>query len=168
MNYKQRFSKIKHFMFDMDGVLTNGRVLLESNQKQSRELNVKDAYAIHVSLHSGFTVHVISGGFSEPVKLYLESLGVRVFMNIRDKLDCVIKIETQFNINPTETLYMGDDGPDIPVLQHVGCATCPNDAGIDTKSAVHYISPFNGGFGCVRDVIEQVCKSQNAWKLINW
>lgn len=168
MNYKQRFTRVNTFIFDIDGVFTNGNVTLGEAQHQTRTLNVKDAYALHVAHQSGFKLYVISGGTSEPVKLYLESVGVIVNMAVHDKWACYKMLEHTHNLDINEVLYMGDDGPDITLLKQVGCAVCPNDAAIDVKALVHYISPYAGGNGCVRDVIEQVCKSQNRWNNIPW
>lgn len=168
MNYKQRFTRVNTFIFDIDGVLTNGQVTLGADHQHTRSLNVKDAYAMHVACQSGFKLFVISGGSSEPVRVYLESIGVVVNMSVHDKWSCYKMLEQTHALDLNNVLYMGDDGPDLQLLRQVGCAVCPQDAAIDVKQVVHYVSPCTGGNACVRDVIEQVCKSQNRWNTIPW
>jgi 3-deoxy-D-manno-octulosonate 8-phosphate phosphatase (KDO 8-P phosphatase) len=164
-NFKEKFKKISTFILDVDGVLTDGTVILMPNGEQARKMNIKDGYALQLAVKHGYRICIISGGKSEQVKLRLNGLGIQdVYIGISDKLE---KYEDYFftnHLTTEEILYMGDDVPDYEVMKKVGLAVCPNDASHEIKSICEYVSPFNGGLGCVRDIIEQVLKSQGKWK----
>ncbi len=163
-NYKSLLSKIKTFIFDVDGVMTNGIVLLASDGDMLRTMNVKDGYALHIALKKGYRIIIISGGRSESVRVRFTALGVKdVYLGIGNKLEVYHKILKDDNLNPQEILYMGDDIPDYQIMKEVGVAACPADAAEEIKSVSTYISPHKGGKGCVRDVMEQVMKVQETW-----
>lgn len=163
ISYKERLNPITTFMFDVDGVLTDGQVLLYNNEFV-RSMNSKDAYALQNAVKHGYKVFVITGGNSEEVKNRLLSLGVtEVFLKSSNKLEIYTSIKEAHNLRDEEILYMGDDIPDYPVLEKVGMACCPQDAAVEIKQIAHYQSPFYGGKGCVRDVIEQTMRLQGQW-----
>ncbi len=164
-NYKIKLNKISTFIFDVDGVFTDGKVYL-INDDVVRALNSKDGYAIQYATKLGYKIFIITGGNSQQVKDRLLNLGVNeVHLAVKRKLECYENILLRNQVLPEEVLYMGDDIPDIPVLKKVGVSTCPQDACSDVKMLVDYQSHRNGGFGCVRDVIEQTLRLQGKWLL---
>ncbi|MFL2600263.1 MAG: KdsC family phosphatase [Flavobacteriaceae bacterium] len=163
-NYKEVLNSIKAFIFDIDGVLTNGKILITSKGDMYREMDTKDGFAIKYALNKGFKIAIISGGKDKGLEIRLQDLGIKnIFLGFTDKerpFNDFIKNE---DIKPNDILYMGDDIPDIKIMKKVLLATCPNDAVIDVKEISDYVSPKNGGQGCVREIIEQVLRVQNKW-----
>ncbi|WP_034059267.1 KdsC family phosphatase [Lacinutrix jangbogonensis] len=163
-NYKEYLENINTFIFDVDGVLTDGSLTITASGDMLRTMNVKDGYALKQALNKGYNVCIISGGTNEGVRKRLENLGLTdVFLGAQDKLTPFKKYLSNKNIKSENVLYMGDDIPDIPVMQLIGLATCPQDAVQEVKKVSKYISHKKGGKGCVRDVIEQVLKVKNDW-----
>ncbi len=163
-SYKEYLNEITTFMFDVDGVYTDGSLLIDNNGNLLRSMNTKDGYATKVALDKGYNVCIISGGKNEAVKSRFEGLGVKdVYLGAGDKIKCYTEYLEANNIKPEQVLYMGDDLPDLPVMNRIGLPTCPQDAVAEVKAASKYISHINGGKGCVRDVIEQVLKVQGKW-----
>jgi 3-deoxy-D-manno-octulosonate 8-phosphate phosphatase (KDO 8-P phosphatase) len=164
MNVLEHFSDITTFVFDVDGVLTDGGVLLLENGLQARRMNIKDGLALQMAIKNNYNVYIISGGSSEPVIHRLQYLGLKeIHLGLTDKLKFMEKLMEQNNLKWKEILYMGDDLPDIPVLEKVGLPCCPSDSAIEVKKISKYISPLKGGYGCVRDVIEKVLKLNDHW-----
>jgi len=163
-NYKELLHHIRCFVFDVDGVLTNGTLLVASDGEFLRMMNIKDGYAIQHAVKHGFQVAVISGGHSSGVPVRMKRLGVEhIFMGVEDKKKKLIELLSELKLDMANVLYMGDDIPDIEVMQCCRLAACPNDAVPEVKQVSHYISPVKGGEGCVRDVIEQVMKLNGKW-----
>lgn len=161
------FRSVTTFVFDVDGVLTDGTVLLLENGLQARQMNVKDGLALQMAIKNGYRVIIISGGSSEPVINRLKYLGIdEIHLGLKDKLIFFEGFKQQYNLSWKEILYMGDDLPDIPVLEKVGLSSCPGDAVPEVKNMVTYISHFTGGSGCVRDVIEKVLKLNGHWNYV--
>jgi 3-deoxy-D-manno-octulosonate 8-phosphate phosphatase (KDO 8-P phosphatase) len=166
MNLLQQLSQISCFVFDMDGVLTDGTLLVLPDGVMARKMNIKDGYALQLAVKKGYTVMVISGGNSPEAKERLLKLGVdQVWMSVKDKLTLLKTLLDEKNIPMSEVLYMGDDIPDLEVMQTVGFACCPADAAKDIRLASKYVSPYSGGQACVRDVVEQVLKLRGDWDL---
>ena len=162
----ESFKSISAFVFDIDGVLTDGTLLVTDNGLMLRKMHVKDGYALQLAVKKGYTVFIISGSNSPQVKERLSKLGItNVFMNVEHKLEKLQELLSEFNLNKEEILYMGDDIPDFDVMQYCGLACCPADAVGEVKNISKYISPTKGGEGCVRDVIEKVMKLQGKWIL---
>lgn len=163
-NYKEDLRKIRTLIFDYDGVLTDGIVLITNSGEQLRTGHVKDGYALQLAVKLGYRVVVISGGFSESVKHRCKALNLTdVFLGIENKLAAFNEYIAMHNLNPEEILYMGDDIPDYQVMKLIGMPVCPSDAAQEIKEISRYISHFKGGEGCVRDIIEQVLKVQGKW-----
>jgi 3-deoxy-D-manno-octulosonate 8-phosphate phosphatase (KDO 8-P phosphatase) len=166
MNLLQQLSQISCFVFDMDGVLTDGTLMILPDGVMARKMNIKDGYALQLAVKKGYTVIVISGGNSPEAKERLIKLGVdQVWMGVKDKLTLLTTQLNQKQIPMSQVLYMGDDIPDLAVMKAVGFACCPADAATDIRLASNYISPFKGGDACVRDVMEQVLKLRGDWDL---
>ncbi len=165
MNVLADFKKITTFIFDIDGVLTDGTVLILRDGLQARQMHVKDGFGLQMAMKNGYRVFIISGGISEESKKRLESLGIKeVHIGIADKTKFVADLLKSKKIKWEEVLYMGDDIPDLTLMSKVGLSSCPADAVNEVKTVVKYISPINGGWGCVRDVIEKVLKVNGHWK----
>jgi len=163
MNYKIKLKTIDSFIFDVDGVLTNGTVLINGTDYQ-RSIHVKDSYAIQYASKLGYNIFLITGGESEFIRKTYLKLGVTdVRLESSDKQKVFHELKQKYNIAENRALYMGDDIPDIPLMRIIGTTTAPQDASIDVKAIVDYVSPFNGGMGCVRDVIEQTLRVQGKW-----
>lgn len=159
-----KLKRVKAFILDVDGVLTNGEVLVTEQGEQLRSFNIRDGYALQLAVKKGFSIAVITGGRSEGVRLRLEGLGITdIFMGIQDKITCFNKWLNEQQLQAGDVLYMGDDIPDLTIMREVGMAACPNDAVEEIKAVSHYISSKDGGKGAVRDVIEKVLKLQNKW-----
>jgi 3-deoxy-D-manno-octulosonate 8-phosphate phosphatase (KDO 8-P phosphatase) len=143
-SYKEYLADISTFIFDVDGVLTDG--------------------TITVTTDAGFNVCIISGGSNEGVRKRLAGLGIKdIYLGAHNKIEQFNEYLNRHNITEQQVLYMGDDIPDYPVMKLVGLPCCPQDAVPEIKSVSKYISHKNGGKGAVRDVIEQVLKVQNKW-----
>ncbi len=163
-SYKVKLNSINTFIFDVDGVFTHNQVMLMPSGEMVRSMNTKDGFAIRSALDAGLNVVIITGGKSEAVRLRFEGLGVKhVFLGIHDKITCLNELLEKENINPDHCLYMGDDIPDYDVMKRVGLAVCPSDAVPEIKAISRYVSPYDGGHGCVRDIVEQTLKVQGTW-----
>lgn len=163
-NFKTKLKSVKAFIFDVDGVLTDGSVTCMPDGEQVRIMNIKDGYAMELAAKLGYKIAIISGGKFEIVRKRLNGLGITdVYLGCSDKLNKFKELIEIYKINPSEVLYMGDDIPDYEVMKQVGVPTCPNDSSQEIKNICIYISHQKGGKGAVRDVIEQVLKVQDKW-----
>lgn len=163
ISFKERLNDISTFIFDVDGVLTDGSVSLFKGEVV-RTLNSRDGYALQYASKMGYNIFIISGGTSEDVENRLLNLGVtEVFMGSNNKIDVYNSVKSKHNIKDINVAYMGDDIPDYKVMQMVGLSACPQDAAVEIKHISHYQSPFLGGRHCVRDIIEQVLRVQGKW-----
>jgi 3-deoxy-D-manno-octulosonate 8-phosphate phosphatase (KDO 8-P phosphatase) len=168
-NFKQKLTRIKTLLFDVDGVLTNGQVFLMESGEFIRNMNSKDGFALQLAVKKGYRIGIITGGNSQIVKKALAGLGIEdIFLSQHDKLQCYKDYINEHSLNEDEILFMGDDLPDYEVMQRVGLAVCPNNSAHEIKEICTYISGRNGGEGCVRDVVEQVMRSQGTWEIAGW
>lgn len=164
MNILSSFKTIKAFIFDMDGVLTDGTLLIMPDGEWVRRMHIRDGYALQLAVRSGYRVAIMSGSESRPVKDRLNRLGVEdVFMNVGNKVSCLQAYLTAQGLAAEDVLYMGDDMPDLRVMRMAGLGCCPSDAAIELREHANYISPAKGGEGCVRDVIEKVLRLNGHW-----
>lgn len=164
MNYKAKLQKISTFIFDYDGVMTDGTVYPSADGDLMRAANVKDGYALQFAVKHGYRVVVISGGQSESMSQRLKTLEVKdVFLGVSNKIACYEAYCTQHQLQDEEVIYMGDDIPDYELLQRVGVSCCPADAAEEILEIVDYISHQKGGKGAVRDIIRQVMKLHGHW-----
>ena len=157
MNLLELFAPIRTFIFEVDGVLTDGSLMLTESGEQLHSLNARDKYAIQQAMQKGYHVWITSTKMAEAILRVAEHLGTRV-VQLQD-------IATAVQTHHNTILYMGDDIPDLAPMQLCGLPCCPNDAVSEVRQYVKYISPQNGGKGCVRDVIEKVLKLNGDWDL---
>jgi len=166
MNLLDQFKSIRTFVFDVDGVLTDGSLFIFGNQDYIRRMNIKDGYAMQLAVKKGYRLVVISGSTSPPVVARLNHLGITdVFMKERNKSGRLEAIVKKYQLKWNEVLFMGDDIPDYTAMLKAGLPCAPADAVSEIRQIAKYISPWNGGYGCVRDVIEKVLKLNNHWDL---
>ncbi|WP_461451960.1 KdsC family phosphatase [Mucilaginibacter sp.] len=163
-SFLNKLHDITTFIFDIDGVLTDGSVFVNDNGEQTRSFNIKDGYAIQLAVKSGYQVCAISGSRSKSGVYRLNSLGVTdVYMGTHTKSER-FKIYLEEKFTPaSNVLYMGDDIPDLGPMKLAGLPVCPADAVEEIKAVSQYVSPYSGGKGCARDVIEKVLKVQGKW-----
>ncbi|QWX84917.1 HAD-IIIA family hydrolase [Cellulophaga sp. HaHaR_3_176] len=163
-SYKEFLSNITTFVFDVDGVFTDGSIMITSTGEMLRKMNIKDGFALKTALNKGYNVCIISGGTNEGVRERMINLGVTdIYLGAHLKTEPIKEYLKKYNLKPENVLYMGDDLPDIPPMKLIGLPTCPQDAVPEVKAVSQYISHKKGGKGCVRDVIEQVLKVRGDW-----
>ena len=167
-SYKIKLRDINTFIFDVDGVLTDGTVLIDSNGEMLRRMNIKDGFAMKFAVDSGYNISIITGGTNKAVKKRLISLGIsNIYLGSHNKIRAFNDYIKKYNLNPKNILYVGDDIPDISVMKEVGLSACPQDAAHEVKAISDYVSHKNGGQGCVREIIEQVLRVQDKWVFKN-
>lgn len=165
--FKEDLLKVKAFIFDVDGVLSSDYSPMNDVGEPVRTANVKDGYAIGVALQKGYPVAIISGAKNENIRKRYQKLGIEyIFLGAKSKIEKLNEYMKIVGLNLADILYMGDDIPDYEILRIVGVSTCPADAVPEIKSVSKYISNREGGRGCVRDVIEQVLRSQGNWPVM--
>ena len=162
------FSKIKAFVFDVDGVLTDGGLLADLNGEFYRTFDSKDGFGLRMAIMGGYHLGIITGGRSESIKKRFLACGFEpenIYLHSRDKMEEFADFCKRNNLIPEEVMYFGDDLPDIPVMKACGCGTAPSDAVEEAKQAADFICSRPGGKGCVREGIEMVMKSHGTWVL---
>ncbi|OZV69772.1 KdsC family phosphatase [Winogradskyella aurantia] len=163
-SYKEYLADITTFIFDVDGVLTDGSITVTTKGEMLRTMSIKDGFALKTAVDSGFHVCVISGGSNEGVRLRLKGLGLTdIYLGVHNKIEQLNAYLDLHSIKPENVLFMGDDIPDFIAMKAVGLPCCPQDAAPEIKAISKYVSHKNGGKGAARDVIEQVLKVQNKW-----
>ena len=163
-SYKTYLSQITTFVFDVDGVLTDGTVLVTSEGDLLRKMNIQDGYALKTAVQKGYNICIITGGTNEGVGLRLRGLGLKeINLGAHNKVEILNEYLEKNNIPAESVLYLGDDIPDIPAMRQVILPCAPQNAAPEVKAICKYISHRNGGEGCVRDVIEQVLKVRGDW-----
>lgn len=157
-------TKIKALVFDVDGVLSAETIQMNDEGVLMRSVNTKDGYVLRLAVTMGLHVAIITGAREEAIRRRYEGLRIYdVFLGSSVKTDSLKKLLEKYNLSADEVLYMGDDIPDYEVMQQVGLPCCPADAAPEIREISRYVSHRNGGYGCVRDVIEQVLKAQGKW-----
>ncbi len=160
----EKLLDIRLLAFDMDGVLTNGKLLMSSTGEWERVMDIKDGYALQAAVKSGLIVVVLTGSFSEPISSRLKHLGITHFIqHVSDKAEAIKMLLSEFSLTQDQILYMGDDIPDIEGFKVSGFTACPIDAVVEIKNKVDFISQKTGGNGCVREIIEKVMRVQGTW-----
>lgn len=158
--------RIKTFVFDVDGVLTDGQVTIMPDGDQLRVMNTRDGYAMKQAMKKGYNVCIITGGASVSVRKRMHYLGIYdVYLASSDKVESLNDYCACYDLQKNEMAYMGDDIPDYFVMKEVALAACPKDAATEIKAISQYISPIEGGQGCVREFIEHVMRVQGTWEV---
>lgn len=166
MNLLESFKPITTLIFDIDGVLTDGGVWVFETGEQVRKMNIKDGYALQLAVKKKYTVAVISGGNGLGAGIRLEKLGIpHIFLNVTNKIQLLEEFLAGQKLAWSETLYMGDDVPDFQAMKKAGMPCAPADAAPEILQSARYISPYRGGEGCVRDVIEKLLRLHGNWDM---
>lgn len=156
--------KIKAMVFDVDGVLSRQTINLDASGEPARTVNTKDGYALQYAVKQGLKLAIITGARTEAIKVRYNKLGITdIYLAAKVKIDIFNDWMRANNLTPEEIIYMGDDIPDFEIMNVVGCPCCPCDAVVEIKEISKYISPYAGGEGCVRDVVETVMRAQGKW-----
>jgi 3-deoxy-D-manno-octulosonate 8-phosphate phosphatase (KDO 8-P phosphatase) len=164
INIFDKMKAVRAFIFDVDGVLTNNTVQVTEAGELLRTMHVRDGQCIKWAIRAGYPIAIITGGRSEGVKKRLTELGIsEYYSGIGEKMAPFQSFMQRAGVGAHEICYMGDDMPDLPVLRKVLLPCCPADAVPEVLDICDYVSPLNGGAGCVRDIIEQVMKLQGKW-----
>ncbi len=164
MSYKAKLKNIKAFVFDVDGVFTDGRIYLLPGGNMSRVMNVLDGYAVVKALKNNYIIGVITGGNDPEVRNRINYLGVTdYYAKSPDKMIDFENFCAKYNLDKEDILTMGDDVPDVQIMKNSGISACPKNSVPEVKAISDYISTIEGGKGAVRDVIEQVMKVQGTW-----
>jgi len=160
----EKLKQITTFVFDVDGVLTNGKILITENGDQLRQYNIKDGYAIQLAMSKGYQVCIITGAKSKSVELRMQGLGIKnIYLGASYKVPLFEDFLSKTNLKREEIVYVGDDLPDQEIMEQVAISVCPADGVAEIKNCCNYLSPFNGGEGVVRDIIEKVLKVKGDW-----
>ena len=164
MNTLERFQPIYTFLFDVDGVLTNSELIILEDGSLIRKMNVRDGYALKRAIAQGYRIGIITGGNSTGVTSRLRQLGIEdIYTGVDNKKEAYEDFLTKHQVDEETILYMGDDIPDYEVMRRVGFPTCPRNAAPEILEISQYVSPIEGGYGCVRDVIEKVLRIHGKW-----
>ena len=162
INYDLR--KIRAIVFDLDGVLSKSTISLGMDGTPLRTVNIKDGYAIQLAVKMGLNIAIISGCRIDAVRKRYEGLGMTdVYLGAAVKIKVYEEFLAKHDLKEDEVMFMGDDIPDLEVMRRVGCPVCPKDACNEVKETSIYVSDYEGGCGCGRDVIEQTLKAQGKW-----
>jgi len=166
MNLLDQFKKIRAFVFDMDGVLTDGTVYVFDNGEQVRRMNIRDGYALQLAVKKGYRVAVISGGYSAGALSRLNKLGITdAFMNVTDKRSVLLQYMADHGLSRSEVLFMGDDIPDHAAMKESDLPCSPPDAAPEIRKSAAYVTIAPAGMGCAREVIEKTLKLNGRWEL---
>jgi 3-deoxy-D-manno-octulosonate 8-phosphate phosphatase (KDO 8-P phosphatase) len=163
-NINYDLTKIKGFVFDVDGVLSPDSIPLHPSGEPMRVINTKDGYAMQLAVKQGFILGIITGGDTQAVHKRFESLGFQyIYLKAKHKLEEFNDFLFRTGLALDEICYVGDDIPDYEIMEIVGLPACPADAVPEIKNISKYISHKRGGEGVGRDLIEQVLKAQGRW-----
>jgi 3-deoxy-D-manno-octulosonate 8-phosphate phosphatase (KDO 8-P phosphatase) len=168
-NFKELLRNVKAMAFDVDGVLTDGSLLLMPDGELVRVMNIRDGIVMKIAVKKGYHLCIITGGSNAAVKQRLNRLGITdVYLKTENKWEAMKEFLATYDLKAEEVLYMGDDLVDHEVMTKIGVPVCPKDAVPEIKALSLYVSDKDGGKGCVRDVVEQVMKVQGKWGIPKW
>jgi 3-deoxy-D-manno-octulosonate 8-phosphate phosphatase (KDO 8-P phosphatase) len=160
----EKAKKIRAFIFDVDGALTDGGIYIDNNGIESKKFNIKDGWAIVKAKELGFVTGIITGKTSHVVEVRARDLKIDfVRQGVKYKNEAYLEFKKEFNLNDEEIAYIGDDLIDLPILTKCGFASAPADAANEVLDIAHFASKYRGGDGAVREMIEFVLKSQELW-----
>lgn len=162
---RELLEPIRLLILDVDGVMTDGRIIYDANGVESKFFNVKDGHGIKMIQRCGVEVAIISGRDSRVTALRAHELGIsRVRLHALDKLSAYGELLAETGLSPPETAFMGDDVIDLPVLRRVGFSAAPADAVDEVREAVHHVTRNRGGWGAVREVTDLILKGKGLWE----
>ena len=157
-------STIRAIIFDVDGVLSAETIVLNNDGEPLRTVNIKDGYALQLAVKMGLRIVILTGAYTEALRVRYERLGIEaIYMRCAVKIKAYEEFKAKYGYLDDEIIYVGDDIPDYEVMERVGCACCPADACPEIKALSRYVSGKKGGYGCGRDIIEQVLRAQGKW-----
>lgn len=157
-------STIRAIIFDVDGVLSAETIVLNNDGEPLRTVNIKDGYALQLAVKMGLRIVILTGAYTEALRVRYERLGIEdIYMRCAVKIKAYEEFKAKYGYRDDEIIYVGDDIPDYEVMERVGCACCPADACPEIKALSRYVSGKKGGYGCGRDIIEQVLRAQGKW-----
>ena len=163
-NFKEDIARVEAFVFDVDGVMTDGGIIPTPDGDFIRRYYAKDGYAIAYAIREGYKICIISGGRGDMLRRRLEMLGIEhMYLNCMDKIAAINEFIAKYGLNAENVIYMGDDIPDLECMRIVGIPVCPADACMEVIEASRYVSEFDGGRGAVRGIVEQVLRAQQRW-----
>ena len=163
-NFKEDIARTEAFIFDVDGVMTDGGIIPTLDGDFIRRYNAKDGYALGYAVKMGYKVCIITGGRGKTLENRLRMLGInRYYTDCMDKITAMREYFADEGIDPAHAIYMGDDIPDLECMREVGIPVCPADAAAEVIEASRYVSEFRGGEGAVRDIVEQVLRARGDW-----
>ena len=163
-NFKEDIARTEAFIFDVDGVMTDGGIIPTLDGDFIRRYNAKDGYALGYAVKMGYKVCIITGGRGKTLENRLRMLGInRYYTDCMDKITAMREYFADEGIDPAHAIYMGDDIPDLECMREVGIPVCPADAAAEVIKASRYVSEFRGGEGAVRDIVEQVLRARGDW-----
>ncbi len=163
-NFKEDIARVRAFVFDVDGVMTDGGIIPTPDGDFIRRYHAKDGYAVAYAIKLGYKICIISGGRGEMLRRRLEMLGVdKMYLNCMDKIAAIDEFLAENDLDARDVIYMGDDIPDLDCMRRVGIPVCPADACSEVIEASRYVSEYDGGHGAVRDIVEQVLRAQGVW-----
>lgn len=163
-NFKEDIARTEAFIFDVDGVMTDGGIIPTVDGDFMRRYDAKDGYALAYAVRMGYKICIITGGRGRTLEHRLHMLGLtRIYLDCMDKMTAMREFLAAEGLDPTHVIYMGDDIPDLECMQAVGIPVCPADAASEVVEASRYVSEFPGGRGAVRDIVEQVLRARGDW-----
>ncbi|MCM1504934.1 MAG: HAD hydrolase family protein [Muribaculum sp.] len=156
--------KISAVAFDVDGVLSPSCIPLGPDGTPQRMVNIKDGYALQLAVKRGLKLAIITGADTPAIKVRYETLGIKdVYLKAGNKIDVLQEWMSRLDLKPEQVAFAGDDIPDYQSMLSVGLSVAPKDACHDIKAIARYISPFDGGHGVARDLLEEILKAQGLW-----
>lgn len=163
-NFKEDIAKVEAMIFDVDGVMTDGRIIPTAEGDFIRCYNCKDGYALAYAIRHGYRVCIITGGYGAILERRLRMLGVQDFYtDCMDKMGTLQAYLDKYGLKAEHVLYMGDDIPDLECMRAIGIPVCPADSAPEVLEISRYVSEYNGGEGAVRDIVEQVLRARGDW-----
>jgi 3-deoxy-D-manno-octulosonate 8-phosphate phosphatase (KDO 8-P phosphatase) len=163
-NIKEKLKKIKMLILDVDGVMTDGRIIMDDEGREIKNFHVRDGHGLKVLQRYGIKIAIITGRQSKVVEHRARDLDIKdVYQKVFNKKEVFEKILKKHKLSAEETAFMGDDIIDIPVLKIVGFSAAVGDAVDVVKNSVDYVAKNNGGRGAVREICEMILKAQGKW-----
>jgi len=158
---------VKLVVVDVDGVLTDGRIILDSDGNETKHFHVRDGAGIRYLQRVGIECAIITGRSSRAVSMRAAEVGIRrVYQGAKVKLEAYEKLLAETGLADDDVAYIGDDLPDMPIMRRVGFPACPDNAVEQVREISQYVAAAAGGMGAVREIAEYILKRQNKWQLV--